>query len=129
MTTKKIKTPTVWADPILCPSHGKTIREVLYAHRDENNKLAEFAVRCAYWAHNLAILSKKEIAQRCAERASQCAYEVSFAPRPELAARYAEHAAYETIDAALAADDKSGWSTVHHFLQEIFEKAPKGDEK
>lgn len=129
MTTEKIKTPAVLTGPIPYQSHGKTIQEVLYAHRDENNKLAEFAVRCAYWAHNLAILSKKEIAQRCAERASQCAYEVSFAHTPEIAARYAEHAAYNTIDAALAADDKSGWSTVHHFLQEIFEKAPKGDEK
>ena len=73
MTHEKMKTPTVWGDPIPYQSHGKTINEVLYAHRDENNKLSEFAVRCAYWAHTLAILSKKEIAQRCAERASQCA--------------------------------------------------------
>ena len=127
MTHEKLKTPTVWGDPIPYQSHGKTINEVLYAHRYENNKLSEFAVRCAYWAHNLAILSKKEIAQRCAERASQCAYEVSFAPRPELAARYAKHAAYETIDAALAAGNKDGWSTVHYFLREVFEKETKGD--
>ena len=127
MTHEKIKTPTVWADPILCPSHGKTIREVLYAHRDENDKLTEFAVRCAYWAQILAGLSKEEMAQRCAEHASRCAYEVSFAPTPEIAVRHAEYAAYEAIDAAIVVGNKNVWSTVHYFLREVFEKETKGD--